>query len=248
MNSGPFAKSGQDGAWAPPVLDLNRVCKSYKRGSHEVRALADVSLTVRRGEFTAVIGPSGSGKSTLLHVMGLLDGPTSGMVSLDGRDTSGMSGRELARARNSRIGFVFQSFHLLPRFSALDNVALPLLYAGRKRGDARRAAGEALASVGLAARGLHRPSELSGGECQRVAIARAMVMGPSLVLADEPTGNLDMKTGQGVLDLLEELHLGRNSTIIVVTHDPAVAARCEGSIRLEDGVVVADDRPGDKGT
>jgi len=218
-----------------PVVELVEVVKSYQRGRVEVRALDGVTLLVEPGEMLAVAGPSGSGKSTLLHIMGLLDRPTSGVTRIMGRETTSLANRERARLRNRAIGFVFQSFHLLPRLTALGNVSLPLLYGGMSRRRAGERAAEALEVVGLSARSEHKPRELSGGESQRVAIARAVVTRPDVVLADEPTGNLDRKTGREVLAVLEKLNSEQNATIVVVTHDPEVAALCSRRFQLRDG-------------
>jgi len=214
---------------------LEAIRKVHRRGRTEVRALDGVDLEVRRGEWLAVTGPSGSGKSTLLHVLGLLDRPTGGRYLLEGRDVSALDDAAASRLRGRSIGFVFQDFHLLPEETALRNVMLPLLYAGAAR--ARERAREALEAVGLSDRLDHRPAELSGGEQQRVAIARALVKEPLLVLADEPTGNLDTATGERVLDLLSVLH-GRGITLVVVTHEPAVAERARRRIEVRDGRVV----------
>lgn len=224
-----------------PVVELFDVTKAYRRGTNDVVALCGVSVRIMAGEFTAVTGPSGSGKSTLLHIMGLLDRPCSGKVLFRGQDTATLTGRALASTRNSAIGFVFQSFHLLPRMSALENVMLPLLYSGKSRGKAREGAGQALDMVGLSSRAGHKPSELSGGECQRVAIARAVVMKPSIILADEPTGDLDRKTGADILSLFKKLHSEQGTTNIIVTHDPEVSGRCQRSINLVDGTIVGAD-------
>jgi len=213
------------------------VHKVYLRGETEVKALAGVSLRVMPDAFDAVIGPSGSGKSTLLHIMGLLDKPGPGEVRFKGRDVTELTSREMAGRRNREVGFVFQTFHLLPRFSALDNVMLPLLYAGLGRREASARAREALSLVGLSNRASHKPSELSGGESQRVAIARAVVNNPSLVLADEPTGNLDRKTGAEILELFEKLNRESATAVVIVTHDPEVASRCKKTVRLVDGKV-----------
>ncbi len=220
--------AGGDGA----LVRLEGATKVYRRGSAEVRALNGMDLEVRRGEWLAVTGPSGSGKSTLLHLLGLLDRPTAGRVLLDGRDATALSDAEASRLRGSSIGFVFQDFHLLPEETALRNVMLPLLYAGVPGAAAKARA--SLESVGLGARADHRPGELSGGEQQRVAVARALVKDPLLVLADEPTGNLDSANGGRILDLLAELH-GRGITLVVVTHEPAVAARAGRRIEVRDG-------------
>jgi putative ABC transport system ATP-binding protein len=215
-----------------PLVRVERATKVYRRGAADVRALDGVDLEIRRGEWLAITGPSGSGKSTLLHLLGLLDRPTSGRVLLDGRDVTGLGDAEASRLRGQRIGFVFQDFHLLPEETALRNVMLPLLYAGTAGAAGKARA--ALESVGLGTRLEHRPAELSGGEQQRVAVARALVKEPLLVLADEPTGNLDSATGERILDLLGDLHR-RGITLVVVTHEPAVAARAERRIEVRDG-------------
>ncbi|HER20313.1 MAG TPA: ABC transporter ATP-binding protein [Chromatiales bacterium] len=222
------------------LIETRGLARTYYLGSTEVPALRGVDLVVAPGEFVALMGPSGSGKSTLMHLLGCLDTPTAGTYRLQGRDVSCLSHDERARVRNARIGFVFQSFHLLPRLTALDNVALPLLYRGRMPEAMERAAA-ALEQVGLAHRAAHRPAELSGGERQRVAIARALASGPALILADEPTGNLDSSTGDEILGLLEEVH-ARGRTILLVTHDPSVAARAERIVQMRDGQIVAEER------
>jgi putative ABC transport system ATP-binding protein len=226
-----------------PAIVARDVTRVYRMEGVEVSALRGVSLTVRRGDYLAILGPSGSGKSTLMHLLGGLDRPTSGELSIDGRDVAGLTATELAHLRNRAIGFVFQSFHLLPRTSAVDNVGLPLVYSGVRASARRRRAAEMLERVGLGHRLSHRPNQLSGGEQQRVAIARALVTSPGLLLADEPTGNLDTATGAGVLTLLESLNEDSGVAVVLVTHDHEVAARARRQIRMRDGLVVADTAP-----
>ena len=222
----------------PPVLDLRDVTKEYP-GTPPVRALAGVSLTVEEGELVAVVGPSGSGKSTLLHLAGALDRPSSGTVSVAGADIGRMDDAELSALRAWRVGFVFQQFHLLDGVTALENVAAGLLYRGVPPTERRRRAADALDRVGLSLRLGHRPAHLSGGECQRVAIARAIVGEPALVLADEPTGNLDSATGAEVIDLFRRLHAG-GTTIVVITHDRVVAGALPRCIEVRDGRIETD--------
>jgi putative ABC transport system ATP-binding protein len=225
-------------------IAVRAVTRDYQLDGVTVPALRGVTLTVEQGEYVAVVGPSGSGKSTLMHLLGGLDRPTSGQLLLGGRDVAGLSAADLARLRNEVIGFVFQSFHLLARTSALDNVGLPLIYRGVRRAERRRRAHEQLELVGLGHRVRHRPNQLSGGEQQRVAIARALVTGPSVLLADEPTGNLDSGAGESILQLLETLNLERQVALVIVTHDVSVAARARRRIAMRDGLVVEDTMSG----
>jgi putative ABC transport system ATP-binding protein len=222
------------------MIRAENLFKTYLLGGQEVHALDDVTLTVREGEMLAIRGPSGSGKSTLMNILGCLDRPDAGRYFLAGEDVSNMGKNALAEVRNRRIGFVFQNFNLLPRMSALENVELPLHYAGRH--DAVQAAREALKVVGLADRSHHQPSQLSGGQRQRVAVARALVTNPAILLADEPTGALDSKTGEEILGLFKELNT-QGRTILVVTHDAEVAAHCQREIYIHDGKIV-DPPPG----
>jgi putative ABC transport system ATP-binding protein len=222
-----------------PLILTTGLKRRYRMGRETVEALRGVDLAIERGEYAAIIGPSGSGKSTLMNILGCLDRPDDGSYWLNGERVSDMSDRQLARIRNREIGFVFQSFALLPRATAAQNVELPLLYARVPRRDRARRATEALEQVGLADRARHRPAELSGGQRQRVAIARALVTRPSLLLADEPTGNLDTATGEDILALFDALHRAGN-TVIVVTHEADVAARAGRTLRVLDGRIVAD--------
>jgi putative ABC transport system ATP-binding protein len=221
------------------LLSLRGITRHYLVGTEVVRALEEVTFEVKRGEWLAVVGQSGSGKSTLMNILGCLDTPTGGTYLINDRDVQGLRDDELADLRNQEIGFVFQTFQLLARSTALANVELPLVYRGVPRGERRDRAEEALRAVGLADRVRHRPNELSGGQRQRVAIARALVGQPSLLLADEPTGNLDSATGEEIVRLFGELN-GRGHTIVLVTHEPRLAARCPRAIRLMDGRIVAD--------
>jgi len=221
------------------LIKLEDIRRYYTLGTEVVHALNGVSFEVSKGEWVAIIGQSGSGKSTLMNVLGCLDTPTAGRYWLNGKDVSHMSDNELADIRNREIGFVFQTFQLLPRETALGNVELPLIYRGLRAKQRRERARAALDQVGLSNRVTHRPNELSGGQRQRVAIARALVTDPSLLLADEPTGNLDSATGQEIIGLFEQLHRAGH-TICLVTHEPTLAARCPRAIRLSDGLIVND--------
>ena len=221
------------------MIELHDLSRSYVLGESMVQALDGVDLHIAAGEYVSLMGPSGSGKSTLLNTLGLLDRPSSGVYRLEGRDTQGLDEVERARLRRERIGFVFQSFHLLPRLSAFDNVALPMLLAGLPAAERQTRVQAALAAVGLSERAHHRPNQLSGGQRQRVAIARATVMRPALLLADEPTGNLDSRSGAEVIELLESLNAS-GITLIMVTHDPGMGARAKRGIVLRDGKIIQD--------
>jgi putative ABC transport system ATP-binding protein len=223
------------------VIRVESLTKTYKMGSEEVHALRGVNLEIRRNEYVAVMGPSGSGKSTFMNLIGCLDIPSGGQYWLNGQPVAGLSEEALARIRNREIGFVFQSFNLLPRASALDNVALPLVYAGVKKSIRRERAAVLLDKVGLGARKDHRPNEMSGGQRQRVAIARALVTQPALLLADEPTGALDSKTGEEIMALFGELH-AQGQTLMLVTHEPDIAEHAKRVLFLKDGVIERDDR------
>lgn len=222
-----------------PVISINHIKKEYNLGSQQIWALRDVSLSIERNEYVALMGPSGSGKSTLMNVLGCLDTPTSGSYQLNGAEVSSMSDSELARVRNKEIGFVFQTFNLLPRLSALENVALPLVYAGLSARERQQRAEQVMEMVGLKDRMKHKPNELSGGQRQRVAIARAVVNHPSIILADEPTGNLDTKTSYEIMDIFEAINKNGN-TVILVTHEEDIAKNARRIIRLRDGLIETD--------
>jgi len=225
------------------MIELKQVTRTYKLGEHEIHALDQVDLDISDGEFVAVVGPSGSGKSTLLHIVGGIDTPTSGQVLVDGQDLSQASDRKLALFRNRQVGFVFQTFNLQPTYTALENVALPLVFAKVPPKERRASALNALEAVGLADRVKHKPAQLSGGERQRVAIARALVSDPAYVLADEPTGNLDSGTSRDIVTLLGRLHQERGMTVVLVTHDAEMSALAEREINLRDGRIVPEPAP-----
>jgi putative ABC transport system ATP-binding protein len=228
-----------------PVIAVHDLTKTYAMEGAPVHALREVTLEIRRGEFVSVIGPSGSGKSTFMHILGCLDQPTSGRYLLEGRDVSRLPDDELSAIRNRQIGFVFQGFNLLPRTSALENVELPLLYVPDSRvspAERRRRAARALAAVGLGDRADHHPNQLSGGQQQRVAIARALLNDPSILLADEPTGNLDSETSVEVMDIFQRLNEERGLTIVLITHEPQIAEYASRIVRFKDGRVVSDQR------
>ena len=233
------ADPGTNGA----LIDVRDIHKVYHLEGEDVRALDGVSLTIRRGEMVAIMGPSGSGKSTLMNVIGCLDVPTSGSYVLNGHEVSRMDDNELARIRNREIGFVFQTFNLLPRADALHNVELPLIYSGMASGERKKRAAEALDSVGLSDRKGHWPNQLSGGQRQRVAIARALVNTPSIILADEPTGNLDSRSGEEIMTAFHKIH-AQGNTVILVTHEPDIAAHAKRVIRVRDGRIESDEMTG----
>ncbi len=223
------------------IIKIRNIIRDFELGSEIVHVLKNIDLDIEKGEYVAIMGPSGSGKSTLMNILGCLDTPTSGTYILNGEDVSQMSDDELAEIRNKEIGFVFQTFNLLPRTTALDNVALPMVYAGASKKDRTERAKQVLIDVGLEDRMDHRPNQLSGGQRQRVAVGRALVNKPSIILADEPTGNLDTKTGVEIMNLFEDIHKAGN-TIIVVTHEEEIASHADRIIRLRDGMVESDTR------
>ncbi|GAA4444330.1 ABC transporter ATP-binding protein [Pontibacter saemangeumensis] len=221
------------------LIETHDISKIYRMGAETIHALKSVSIKIEKGEYVAFMGPSGSGKSTFMNIIGCLDTPTGGTYILNGNDVSNMSDNELAEVRNKEIGFVFQTFNLLPRQSSLDNVALPLIYAGFSKSARQEKAQRALESVGLGDRGKHKPNELSGGQRQRVAIARALINSPSIILADEPTGNLDSKTSYEIMELFEDLH-AKGNTIIMVTHEEDIAKYAHRIVRMRDGLIESD--------
>jgi putative ABC transport system ATP-binding protein len=223
------------------MIRLSGIERVFRVGEEQVHALRGVDLAIAHREYLSIMGPSGSGKSTLLNIIGLLDRPNAGRYELDGRDVTGLTDDELARVRRERIGFVFQFFHLVPRLTAEQNIELPMVLAGIDPAERKRRMGELLSAYGLEDRARHRPDQLSGGQCQRVAIARAMSMRPEVILADEPTGNLDRHTGQEVMAVLERVHHD-GGTVLVVTHDPEIGARAHRRLRMVDGAVVSDER------
>lgn len=222
------------------IIETKEISRVYKMGSETINALVSISINIDKGEYVAFMGPSGSGKSTLMNIIGCLDTPSSGTYILNDNDVSDLTENELAEIRNKEIGFVFQTFNLLPRASSLENVALPLVYAGLNKYEREEKAMAALENVGLADRASHKPNELSGGQRQRVAIARALVNDPSIILADEPTGNLDSKTSYSIMDLFQELH-DKGNTIIMVTHEDDIAHYAHRIIRLRDGLIETDE-------
>jgi putative ABC transport system ATP-binding protein len=234
------SRAGAAVASSTTLIRLSEITKTYDAGELAVQALSGIDLEVEKGQMLAIIGPSGSGKSTLMHILGCLDAPTSGTYILAGQDVSALSSFQLAGVRNRRVGFIFQTFNLLPKASLLRNVELPMLYAGLGSAERRQRAMAALERVGLADRRKHRTSALSGGQRQRAAIARALVMEPTLVLADEPTGNLDSRTGEEILQIFHQMH-ARGETIVIVTHDPRIAGQCQRVVQIVDGRI-EDDR------
>ena len=222
------------------VIRISGIKKIYRLGAQQVKALDGVDITIRRNEYVAIMGPSGSGKSTMMNILGCLDSPTEGSYILNGTDVSKMDDNRLADVRNNEIGFVFQSFNLLPKYSSLENVALPLIYAGVPKEERMKRARTALESVGLGERMEHKPSELSGGQRQRVAVARALINNPSIILADEPTGNLDSKNSSEIISLLRKSNRDFNQTMIVITHDENIALQCDRILTLSDGKIISD--------
>jgi len=223
------------------MIRLTAIERTFLVGGEEVHALRAVNLAITKGEYLSIMGPSGSGKSTLLNIVGLLDRPNAGTYELDERNVTALTDDELARVRREKIGFVFQFFHLVPRLTAVQNIELPMVLAGIDPAERRPRLARLLAEYGLQERANHRPDQLSGGQCQRVAIARAMAMGPTVILADEPTGNLDRHTGQEVLGVLEQVH-HKGGTVVIVTHDPEIGARSHRRLRMLDGAIVSDER------
>ena len=223
------------------MIRLTGIERTFVVGGEQVHALRGVDLHIAQGEYLSIMGPSGSGKSTLLNVIGLLDRPNAGTYHLDGHDVTGLADDELARVRREKMGFVFQFFHLVPRLTAEQNIELPMVLAGIAPAERRKRLDLLLAEYGLEDRALHRPAELSGGQCQRVAIARAMSMGPPVILADEPTGNLDRHTGQEVMTVLERVHHA-GGTVVLVTHDPEIGSRTQRQLRMVDGAIVSDQK------
>lgn len=223
------------------IIDIKEIKRDFKMGSETVKVLKGVNLQIEKGDYVALMGPSGSGKSTLMNILGCLDTPTSGYYSLNNKDVSRLDDDQLAEIRNKDIGFVFQTFNLMPRTTALDNVALPMIYAGRSKDERNQRASDVLHMVGLGDRMDHHPNQLSGGQRQRVAVARALVNNPSIILADEPTGNLDTKTSIEIMALFNEIH-SKGNTVILVTHEEDIAAHAHRIIRLRDGIIESDER------
>ncbi len=223
------------------MIKLENITKEYRMGDDVIHAVSGVSLEIKEGEFVALVGPSGSGKSTTMHIIGGLDTPTTGRVIVDGQDLTRASDKELSRYRNKKVGFVFQAFNLHPNYTATENVALPLVFSGIPRSRRMKLAAEALETVGMSERAMHRPNQLSGGERQRVSIARALVTQPKIILADEPTGNLDSKNGKHVMELLSRLNKEKGITLVIVTHDMEIASIAGRMIKMRDGHIIEDD-------